>query len=247
MKLRILLGSLVFFMVAAACGFNVDLGNKVVTGSGKRTTETRQVSGFDKVLLEGSGEIELQQGDKEALSIEADENVLPLIRSEVVNGRLELGFKPNINISLSTSVVYHLTVKDIHAVTLAGSGKLTSTALKTDNLALSIPGSGEIRITKLDAKQVTPNIAGSGDIVIEDGAADTLNVNLAGSGSLDCGGFKTASVDVTVAGSGNITVWATDSLTGKVLGSGNIRYYGSPAKTEVQTIGSGNIKALGKK
>lgn len=52
--------------------------------------ELRDVSGFDEILFETSGEIFLKQGETEEHKIEADSELLPRLRSEVKNGRLEI-------------------------------------------------------------------------------------------------------------------------------------------------------------
>ena len=137
MKLRILAGSIVFFLVASACGFTFHIPTDRVIGSGKLATETRQVSGFDQVVLEGSGDIYLEQGEKESLTVEADDNIIDLVKTEVNGSRLELGIKPNRNVSTRQQVVYRLTVKDVHSLTIAGSGKLYAKPFQTTNLSLS--------------------------------------------------------------------------------------------------------------
>ncbi len=68
----------------------VSSGCSTVSGSGNVVTETRQVSGFNRIDLAGSGEVTIQQGDAESLTIEADDNVLPRLTSEVSNSTLKL-------------------------------------------------------------------------------------------------------------------------------------------------------------
>jgi hypothetical protein len=63
----------------------------VVTGSGQTESETREVSGFTRVDLSGSGEVTVVQGDVESLTVEADENVLPVLTSDVSDSTLKLG------------------------------------------------------------------------------------------------------------------------------------------------------------
>jgi len=247
MKLRILVGSLVFFLVASACGFNVNLGSNTVVGSGKRATETRQVSGFDQVTLEGSGEVYMEQGEKEALTVEADDNILPLVRTEVVGNRLVLGLKPNMSFNVNSPIIFHLTVKDLNALTLAGSGKIASKPLETGSLSVNLPGSGDIILDGLTAKDLHALLAGSGKIQVSDGSVDSLDVNMAGSGDFQGGDLKTGDANVVIAGSGKVTLWPSGKLSGRILGSGDIRYYGTPSNVDIQTAGSGSVKQLGSK
>ena len=84
-----------------------------ISGSGHVVDEPRSVSGFSAVSLSGSGRLLIEQGETESLTITADDNLLPLIKSEVSGGRLELGSKDSMtNLRPSTEIVYKLTVKN---------------------------------------------------------------------------------------------------------------------------------------
>src|SRR5512136_2425412 len=71
-----------------------DQGN-MVRGSGKVVSETRPVSGFTSVSVTCAGEVQITQGNADALVIEAEDNVLPLLVSEVHGSQLVLKTKPN--------------------------------------------------------------------------------------------------------------------------------------------------------
>src|SRR5579875_2493154 len=61
-------------------------------------TQSRPVSGFDRVHVSGIGLLVVTLGTPEALSIEAEPEVLSRIRSEVENGVLEIGPVPGANL-----------------------------------------------------------------------------------------------------------------------------------------------------
>src|SRR5687767_8419257 len=79
-------------LVLSACGLFQGDDDRVITGSGRVTSETRAVSGITAIALEGLGEVVVQQGATEGLIIEAEDNLLPLITSTVENGTLRLAF-----------------------------------------------------------------------------------------------------------------------------------------------------------
>ncbi len=91
-------------------------------GSGNVTSEPRDVKGFDEVELEGIGNLSIRQTGSESLTVEAEEDVLPKIRTEVVNNRLIIGPESNTSIRTTEPINYVLTVKDLHALKLSGSG-----------------------------------------------------------------------------------------------------------------------------
>ena len=81
----------------------------MVNGSGHVETETRQVSGFTGIDLAGSGEVTIEQGDAESLTIEADDNVLPELTSEVSDSVLTLGTKPGTTVRTLNPIRYRVT------------------------------------------------------------------------------------------------------------------------------------------
>jgi hypothetical protein len=234
----------------------------VVRGSGDVITETRQVSGFDKVLLAGSGEVILTQGDEESLKVEAEDNLMPYLDTEVRNGTLVLGPQEDfLTVSLwpTRPIKYYVTVIDIEAVTLAGSGSISTDKVDVsrldvnlygsgdikldevlaDKVDVSLTGSGSIQIGTLTAIEVSTTISGSGKCEIE-GEATQQQLRITGSGDYDAPDLESQTADITVSGSGNSTVWVTESLEVRITGSGNVRYFGSPDVSD-QITGSGNV------
>lgn len=59
-------------------------------GSGNVTNETRDVSSFSEVALHGTGNLTIKQTGSESLTIEAEDNVLPHIQTDVKNNRLTI-------------------------------------------------------------------------------------------------------------------------------------------------------------
>ena len=92
-----------FFITA--CGSNTILGSReVIKGSGNVITESREVSGFNGVSHTGIGRVTITQGDTESLTIQADDNLMEYITSEVKNDTLELGFDENVRFDSTSSI-----------------------------------------------------------------------------------------------------------------------------------------------
>ena len=61
-----------------------------VKGSGKRQTETRQVALFTSIETEGAFNVDVVCGKGLRVEVEADDNILPLITTEVSGNKLIL-------------------------------------------------------------------------------------------------------------------------------------------------------------
>ena len=84
--------------ITSSSGGTEGTSSGTTNGSGNVTSESRDVSGFDEVELRGVGNLSIRQTGSESLSVEAEEDVLPKIRTEVVNNRLIIGPEPNASI-----------------------------------------------------------------------------------------------------------------------------------------------------
>jgi hypothetical protein len=87
---------IVFALAVVSCnGITVNLGGRgtqsvEIVESGNVVTEDRQVSGFDGIAFDGIGELIITQGDTESLTVQADENVMPHIVTEVRGSELNI-------------------------------------------------------------------------------------------------------------------------------------------------------------
>ena len=214
-----------------------------ITGSGTIKTEARSVSGFTGISLAVPATADIVQGTSEGISIETDDNILPLIETVVDGGHLKIHFKDR-NMSVSTKTLkMTINVKTIDSLSVAGSGDLRAAKLQAAKLKTSIAGSGDVRIASLDADTLTLSIAGSGDFSAG-GKANTVEAKIAGSGDIKIEKLAANDVKLSIAGSGDAKVWAKDTLKVSVAGSGDVAYYGD-AKVTQSVAGSGSVKRLG--
>ncbi len=251
-----------FFLPSLACGA---ITTRSIDGSGKLETQEIDVSNFDGVTLDGFGDVFIGQGDSESLTVQTDDNLMPLLDIKVIGRQLILGIKPNLNINPSRSITYNLTVKNLTAIALKGSGNFRVETVQSQNMAISLFGSGDINIKGLDTDSLSMDLSGSGNITIGniaaktidtsvkgsgdiklDGKSETQTVAISGSGNYLAGNLETTSADIRIPGSADATIWAKDTLKVSIQGSGNIRYYGKPT-IDQSVLGSGNIISLGEK
>jgi hypothetical protein len=229
-------------MMFGACSINVDLD--LEQGSGNVVTETRPVSGFDKVLLNGIGDVTLVQGDVESLEIEAEDNVIEQISTEVKDNTLEIRFDKKTVIP-TKSVKFRLTMPNIHSLETQGVSNIQSDQITTDHLQISISGTGNVDIDHLNAEQLTINISGAGNLTAR-GKVREEKVSLSGAGNFTGDDLETQTARITISGLGRVTAWVTEQLDVTISGTGGVEYYGTPQISQ-QISGLGNLRHLGNK
>ena len=216
---------------------------KSVTLSGKLKTETRNVSGFTGVSLGTVGLVEIVQGDSEGVTVEADENILPYILTNVDRGSLQIRLDKVARTDGNLRLKIVVRAININNLAVGGSGTIRAARLQTTNLNASVGGSGNISIEGLAVKQLSTAIGGSGTFTAS-GAAEAFDISIGGSGMVRSKALMAEKVSVSVAGSGSTVVSARDALSVSIAGSGSVDYYGDP-KLSVSKAGSGRVTRLG--
>jgi hypothetical protein len=231
-----------FAFIFGGCGFNFNID--IEQGSGNVVTETRQVSNFERLSLSGLGDVVLTQGNEESLQIEAEDNVIANIKSEVRNGTLYITYERK-SLLPTKPIKFFLAMREVRGLETLGVSNLRSDQIKTDRLNITISGTGSINILNLEADQVTTNISGAGNFEAE-GQVRDQKVTLSGAGNYDGEDLLSKSGDVTITGLGRVSIWATDQLDVTISGTGDVYYFGSP-NINKSISGIGNLNHQGNK
>jgi len=231
------LAAAVAFLVVGGCG------TQYLAGSGTSKTESRAVAGISALDLLVPARVEITQGATESLTITADDNVLPQIETRVDRGVLRVRFHGRFGVRSRTQIRIALTVQQLEAVTISGSGDVKVGPLRTDALSVTINGSGDTVLEALEAKRLETSVRGSGDIVAA-GNVESLEVAIAGSGDVKAARLQAGRVKIGIAGSGDVDVWAREALVVRIAGSGDVSYRGDPS-VQKAILGSGDVKRVG--
>lgn len=211
-----------------------------VEGSGKVVEQARTVGAFSRVRLDGSFTVEAQAGNSNTVTIRADDNIAPLVRSDVEGETLVLTTKPGASFRTHHPVVVRVTFTRLVAADLRGSGDLIVRGLTGDRFEAALAGSGDLKLTQVALGSLSASLAGSGDLTAQ-GKAVELKLNLAGSGDAHFDGLLSQRGSVSVAGSGDARVNASESMAVQIAGSGEVWVSGNPPKLTQDVVGSGEV------
>lgn len=211
------------------------------TGSGNVINQTKDVAGVNQVSLNGIGTLVVQQGNQESLNIQAEDNIVPHIQSNIDGNKLDLSYDTNTP-TPTKDVKFYLTVKDINTISVSGAGKVESSGIKTDSLTISLNGAGEDNMTGLDLNKLTVNLSGAGKITLA-GKTNEQTVTISGVGEYLARELQSKTTTLTINGAGKGTVNVSTILNAIINGSGEINYLGNPQVSQ-QINGAGSIKQI---
>lgn len=216
-----------------------------IPGSGNIVTETRGASAFDSIAIEYPGaEIIVQQGAKETVKLEGDDNLLPQLSTEVVSGTLTIKnveTEWNAMVNPSTPVKIDITAKDLTAIVLSAPvGDLKVNDLQADTLHLVVSGGAQVRLNGIHVDLLDSVLSGAGDIQAS-GTADEVKLVLSGLGDFNAAELQSKKADIELSGMGGATVRVEEELSAIITGAGSIQYLGHP-HVEQSVNGAGSVK-----
>src|SRR5436190_3061902 len=214
MKRKIVVGLLaVIAFGASSCKLQ-----RGVAGSGNRKTEKREVKTFNAIDTSGAYNINVTCQKPATFEIEADDNILPLIKTEVRDGIL----------FVSNDQPYHSSKPAVLRIVLP------------DLNSVSSHGAGEIKIADARSNDLRIESTGAAS-VIASGTAASVRISSSGAGKIDTSNLRAEKARVDVNGASSIDVYASEQLDVSVSGVGNVSYSGNPKVVNKHVSGIGSV------
>ncbi len=213
---------------------------EIIKGSGNVIQQSRPVTGFNAVVLSGVGELSAVQGANESLTLEAEDNILPVIETQVKDDCLYIRIKSDTNIHPTKPIRYSLTAKALERVGLSGAVKAHFSKLNGDMLKLSASGATRTTIDEIKGSELTAELSGASSVSIA-GSVNRQKIVLTGACRFAGTDLACKTADVMATGASRAELQVSDSLTAKASGASSIRYKGNPNVTR-DTSGVSSVR-----
>jgi hypothetical protein len=206
-------------------------------GRGPIVSTQLNLPSFHSLKLSGNDKVILRQGPQQDVRVEGEQNIIDLVRLEVMNGEWDIRTKGCIR--QHEQMVYYITVPDIKGLSVEGSGDIIGeNTFISSQIKFEVTGSGSIT-ADVEAEVVSVEVTGSGLLNLS-GITDTMDVEIGGSGECDADALQAKEVGVDIEGSGKAYVMALSRLEVDIKGSGHVYYKGSP-EIHSSITGSGKL------
>lgn len=205
-------------LVSFGAGCQAGMFGKGVRGSGNRLTQKRDVPGFLTVEVSGAFEVEIVCQKERSLEITGDDNILPLVTTEVKGNVLHIG--SNKSYSVGNPITVKITTPDLEGISSSGASKVMVTNIKNSELAVDSSGASKLSFT---------------------GETKKLKIDTSGASNIEAKELHAEKVDVESNGAGFVSVYATEQLNAQANGAARIDYYGNPASVNPEVNGPGSV------
>src|ERR1041385_5257476 len=217
MKRSFVIAFTAFTIVFAAVGCQY-IG-KGVRGSGNRKAEKRTLASFKSVEASGAFEVNIVCQQSQSFEIEGDDNLLPIIKTDVKDGNLRV--YSNTQFSASRPIEIRISVPDLEKYISSGAGDVHISGVKNDQLVLSNTGA-----TNIEAS----------------GQTKFVDIEFSGAGNIETNELHTERAKISVSGAANVEVYATQQLDVSVSGIGSVTYSGNPPVVNKSVSGIGTVR-----
>lgn len=189
-----------------------------VVGDGEPASQTRAIGAVSTINADGAFALTIKIGSAPALVIETDKNLLPIVKTEVSNGALEI--YTDRSYSVDGRIKVSVTSPQVAAIEASGSNQIDGEALTGEKLLISLNGANRAVFT---------------------GNVSQMTAKLSGSNHLSAQQLTTGSTDIVVNGSGAATVDARQRIAAEISGAASISVYGNPQQRSTRVNGAGRI------
>lgn len=212
-----------------------------VIGSGKITSEERQVSGINSISIGSSMNLIIEQSESESVRIEADDNIIPYVTTQKIGDELAIRIKSVSYISIHPINCY-VNVKDLSKIQISSSATVKCDDLNADSLSIEMASSSSGVLT-LHVTTLYLNIGSSASLKLS-GEAATQEIKLASSGKLEAYNLASKNCIITANSSGYASINVIENLDATVNSSAQVNYKGNP-KVNSQISSSGSLHKVG--
>lgn len=194
--------------------FSINVGEK---GSGHIVTEKREVSEFRAIDVGGAFVVEITAQKDFSIEVEADDNLLPLIKTESDGETLRIESK---SYTTSNPVKIKISAPDIENLHLSGASKVSMVNLNNESLNIDTSGASKISC---------------------EGQTRNLTVDMSGASHLDGEKLSAENVSIDSSGASKATVAVQNELKADLSGASKVVYFGNPANIEKKTSGASSV------
>ncbi len=225
------------FLLTLQSGCSYGFGG--IKGNGNVTKQERQLDSFSSLDVGGAFKVFLTQGDKEFVIVEADENLLDVISTEVRGNTLVI--KTTQDIRDSEALNIYLTFKNLDEMDISGACRLIGeNKMKFGDLDLECSGASDVEL-KFAAQELSLDFSGASQIELY-GSAESVDLDLSGASGFDGYDLEADINNVDVSGASHAKIFVNNELSAEVSGAASLKYKGDPVIKEHDVSGAGSMR-----
>jgi hypothetical protein len=230
---------LLIAILMVSCKYTVDLGENSITGNGKVKTEERSLDTFTKIKVTQGLECELIQSNTQKVVVEADDNLIKGIKTEVKNGTLIISSDYNNYINITSKKVKVQIPLIEELISTSGSTLTTKSTIKGSSLVVDSSSGSELNVSA-EYDSITASSSSGSELTIG-GKALKAATNSSSGSSIDAENLLANDITAQSSSGSSTEVHPLVSLTAKASSGSSIDYSGKPKTIDKDESSGGSV------
>jgi hypothetical protein len=213
-----------------------------ITGTGNVVTQEEAITGFDKVDISQSFNVDITQGNNFRVVIRVDDNLVEHLNVVKQGSTLKIGLDPNRSYTIiDATMEAEVTMPELVGLDISGSSDAKVSGFESSkSLVVDLSGNSGL-LGDITAGDSRFDVSGNSSVTIT-GSAGDITVDASGSSEVDLTDFPASDGTVDASGSSTVTVNLSGRLNADASGGSNIYYLGDPTLGVIDTSGSSTIQ-----
>ena len=211
-------------------------------GSGNIIKETRQLAEINSVSVSGSIKVDVKTGMVPSLTVEADDNIMPYVVTNVSDKNLSIKLKGINNLSNATIHIY-LVVPILNKISTSASAEVRSSEAITNSDKISFTASsGSLINVNVDAPTISADGSSGAEIILK-GRTKNLTAESSSGSNVSLFSLQAENASASASSGAKISVFGSVQIKAKASSGGNVNYKGGAQSVEKNVSSGGLVSA----
>ncbi|MEJ1223709.1 head GIN domain-containing protein [Sediminicola sp. 1XM1-17] len=228
--------ALILALFLSSCAFDINFGEGK-KGNGIVTEDNRNVTDEFTVVSASEGlDVYVTQSDEFKILVEADENIIDLIGTDIKNGTLKIHAIENIG---RATKKIHVSLPIISALSSSsGANLMSNNQIEADKISLEASSGADLEVSVV-ASEVNADASSGADIKLS-GQANMLYADASSGSDIKARDLMTKICNADASSGADITLNVSESLTADASSGADISYTGE-ARVQKNKSSSGSV------
>lgn len=202
--------------------------------------QERNLEPFTGIKVGGAFNLIMNQSGRHKVLIEAEEDIIEKVRTEVKGDVLHIDMKWDWSWDDHGEVTIYVDFDELSLLDVSGASNVKAeTPIRAEDLEIRVSGAGDMDL-EVEATAMDVTVSGAGDVSIS-GNTETQKVRLSGAGDYEAQHLRSKYTDARASGAGSVVVFASEEIEASASGAGSVKYFGDPDREKTNSSGAGSI------
>jgi hypothetical protein len=227
-------------LTSCGCQLGFVVGGPGVQGSGVIKEATREVTAFSGIDVGSALKATVSIGPKASLTLKGDDNILPLVTTEVRDGVLVARIKSTTGVRTREPISLTITVPRLESVKAVDASQVRATIVQIQTFRIAAADASSVEVRGIDSDSLDLKASDASTVTVV-GRAKGMTLTVSDASAIKAADLPVESVSAKVSDASSVEVRASGSIAGKASDASSIRVLGDPTTRSVKTSDASSV------